>query len=296
MSAPEDQDEAEVWPEDVPDGSFGHARHTRPLIHLPANFVPCSREEQARHVAQLTDELEQFAVGPAIRRLLEENIVTSDRHLALMALMAKIQGSVTAYRHAVRQASAVPSNSDAYDTAVARGNGALDDIEQAIRLWITAHPEKPTPDSPDTLASADSDRAAIERAHALARQWGMLRAYGGAATELRRALAGPGPHLPAGFVRTSVVTVSCACCQYTHDEDESYTVMYESVEEATQAVKDAGWTVLDDGRVLCDSEDSEHQDLRDAQLRSLQTQVGEGQQTIPEVTVPQTATSEAGSL
>ncbi|MFF5001748.1 hypothetical protein ACFY3G_02875 [Streptomyces phaeochromogenes] len=70
MSTPAvDQDEAEAWPEDVPDGSFGHARHVRPLVHLPPGFTPCTPAEQALHVAQLVDELASFAVGPAIRRI-----------------------------------------------------------------------------------------------------------------------------------------------------------------------------------------------------------------------------------
>lgn len=66
MSAPvEDQDEAEVWPEDVPDGTFGQAR---PLVRLPAHFTPCTQAEQARHVAALLEGIAGFAVGPAIHR------------------------------------------------------------------------------------------------------------------------------------------------------------------------------------------------------------------------------------
>lgn len=73
MTAPaEHQDEAEVWPpEDFPDGTFGHALPARPLIQLPPNFVPCTPAEQARHVQVLLDELNKFAVGPAIDRLKE---------------------------------------------------------------------------------------------------------------------------------------------------------------------------------------------------------------------------------
>jgi hypothetical protein len=68
--------------------------------------------------------------------------------------------------------------------------------------------------------------------------------------------------LPAGFRRDVVVAVKCAVCEYEYDEDESYTVHFESVKQATDAVRDAGWTVLADGRVLCQSDEPDHEALR----------------------------------
>ncbi|MEW2567681.1 hypothetical protein [Streptomyces sp. NPDC047070] len=58
-------DQAEVPPEDFPDGTFGHAR---PHIRLPEGFTPCTPDEQARHVADLLEDIADFAVGPAIHR------------------------------------------------------------------------------------------------------------------------------------------------------------------------------------------------------------------------------------
>jgi hypothetical protein len=75
-----------------------------------------------------------------------------------------------------------------------------------------------------------------------------------------------------------MVSVSCACCQYTYDEDESNTLLFDSVEDARAAVKDAGWTVLEDGRVLCDADDAEHQELRlPPRPEPASAPVGEGQ-------------------
>lgn len=49
--------------EDVPDGTFGHAR-----VRLPDTFTPCTPAEQARHVAALLEGVAGFAVGPAMHR------------------------------------------------------------------------------------------------------------------------------------------------------------------------------------------------------------------------------------
>ncbi len=65
MTTAEDQDEAEVWPEDFPDGTFGHAR-TR--IQLPEHFTPCTPEEQARHQAALGEALSGLSIGAIMRR------------------------------------------------------------------------------------------------------------------------------------------------------------------------------------------------------------------------------------
>ncbi|MCL6733325.1 PGDYG domain-containing protein [Streptomyces neyagawaensis] len=73
----------------------------------------------------------------------------------------------------------------------------------------------------------------------------------------------PAIPLPAGFRSEQLVAVRCAACEYEYDEDESYTCYFNSVEQATTCVRDAGWTVLKDGRVLCTAEDDEdHDELR----------------------------------
>ncbi|MFD3614453.1 hypothetical protein ACFWWT_04220 [Streptomyces sp. NPDC058676] len=114
----------------------------------------------------------------------------------------------------------------------------------------------------DTRRDQAASTAAIERARKLATQWAVLRAYGGAATELRAALDGASPSpLPAGFRAEAVVAVKCAVCEYEFDENESHTVLFPSVEQAHQVLRDHGWTVLTDGRAICDDEDDEHQDL-----------------------------------
>ncbi|WP_406365217.1 hypothetical protein [Streptomyces sp. NBC_00645] len=130
-----------------------------------------------------------------------------------------------------------------------------------------------------TLTSAFTALVAVEAAHAVARRWAVLRTHGSAATELRDALAGPSAMLPTGFARHSSISVSCVCCEYKHDEDESYTVYFDTLEEATKTVVDAGWTVFEDGSVLCHSDDAEHQELRTPQQPE-QVPVCEGQEEL----------------
>lgn len=82
--------------------------------------------------------------GSARHRAQKETIMTSDRHLALMALMRDLEAPSKTYQRSVRLAAAFASNSTQYDEAVAKGNAALDDIEQAVRRWIAAHPDPAT--------------------------------------------------------------------------------------------------------------------------------------------------------
>ena len=72
----------------------------------------------------------------------------------------------------------------------------------------------------------------------------------------------PAVPLPGGFRSEQLVAVKCATCEYEYDEDESYTCYFNSVEQATTCVRDAGWTVLKDGRVLCPADDEDHAELR----------------------------------
>ncbi|KND29886.1 hypothetical protein [Streptomyces stelliscabiei] len=53
----------EMPAEDTPTGQFGGARPA-----LPAHITPCSADEQAAHLADLSDALSGFVVGAAIRR------------------------------------------------------------------------------------------------------------------------------------------------------------------------------------------------------------------------------------
>ncbi|MEU3613446.1 hypothetical protein ABZ725_14180 [Streptomyces sp. NPDC006872] len=66
--------------------------------------------------------------------------MTTDRHLAVMALMNEIEAPAKTYRHCVRRAAAAHTDSAEYDRAVERGNAALDDIEAAARRWVASHP------------------------------------------------------------------------------------------------------------------------------------------------------------
>ncbi|MFG2269101.1 hypothetical protein ACGFNY_04925 [Streptomyces chartreusis] len=77
--------------------------------------------------------------------------MTTDRHLALMALMREIEDPSKAYQRSVRLAAALGSDTPQWDSAVEKGKAALDDIEQAVRRWVAAHPEPialPTKDTP----------------------------------------------------------------------------------------------------------------------------------------------------
>ncbi|MGW0795146.1 hypothetical protein [Streptomyces sp. NPDC002692] len=59
----EDQEQADVRAEDVPDGTFGHARH-----RLPEHMTPCTPDEQAQHLAALGAAVSGFRVGAALSR------------------------------------------------------------------------------------------------------------------------------------------------------------------------------------------------------------------------------------
>lgn len=70
--------------------------------------------------------------------------MTSDRHLALMALMREIEEPTRTYQRSIRLAAALSSNTPQWDTAVNKGNTALDEIETAVRRWTAEHPEPST--------------------------------------------------------------------------------------------------------------------------------------------------------
>jgi hypothetical protein len=78
----------------------------------------------------------------------------------------------------------------------------------------------------------------------------------------RDTLAEANPPLPDGFSRETCYVVACASCGYKFDEEEFTTVHFGSVTEATDEVRSVGWTVLTDGRVLCQVPDEDHSALR----------------------------------
>ncbi|MEU4172139.1 hypothetical protein AB0F46_35310 [Streptomyces sp. NPDC026665] len=63
MTAHVDVEPAERLPEDVPDGTFGHARH-----RLPAHITPCTPAEQARHCRALNEALSGLSIRDLLRR------------------------------------------------------------------------------------------------------------------------------------------------------------------------------------------------------------------------------------
>lgn len=67
--------------------------------------------------------------------------MTSDRHLALMNLMNEVEAPSRTYRNCVRRAASTETDSPQNLAAIERGHAALDDIEQAVRLWVAAHPD-----------------------------------------------------------------------------------------------------------------------------------------------------------
>ncbi|MFD3646347.1 hypothetical protein ACFWUT_23485 [Streptomyces cyaneofuscatus] len=68
--------------------------------------------------------------------------------------------------------------------------------------------------------------------------------------------------LPDGITAHNCVTLKCPLCGYFHDEDEGYTVHFDSVAEAQNIAHSHEWRVLADGRVICPSDDEDHQALQ----------------------------------
>ncbi|MGW3847152.1 hypothetical protein [Streptomyces fagopyri] len=131
---------------------------------------------------------------------------------------------------------------------------ALARAQHAVQLYAETAIERD-----DARRELGQREAAVARAKKLATQWAVLRAYGGATTELRAVLEGQEPNaLPAGFTASTCLTVKCAVCEYEFDEDEDHTIHFVSVEQAHQVLRDHGWTVLDDGRAVCDHDDEQH--------------------------------------
>lgn len=185
--------------------------------------------------------------------------MTTDRHLALMALMREIENPSKAYYRSVGQAGRAFTDSVEWQRAVGRGNAALDAIETTVRMWvesnrpqaITGRCGTPSPDGrfvcalePHNGGSMHADRPDAE-----------LKPGG------RQMVWETPVVLPASFERITGLTVKCAACGYGYDEDEG-TQLFDSISDATEAVVSAGWGELTDGRVLCEEQDDDHESLR----------------------------------
>jgi hypothetical protein len=185
--------------------------------------------------------------------------MTTDRHLALMALMNEIETPAADYQRNVRAAARLTSESTEWNSAVERGNRALDRIETAVRIWVENNRPQPiagrcgvpSPDGrfvcalkPHTNAEMHADRPASD-----------VMPNG------RRMVWETPTVLPDGFERHSCVTVKCAACGYGYDETE-YDHHFPGLGDALDGVIGAGWDELNDGRVLCETQDEKHEELR----------------------------------
>ncbi|MDQ0933776.1 hypothetical protein [Streptomyces turgidiscabies] len=89
--------------------------------------------------------------------------MTSDRILALMALMNDTKKPTATYWRAVRRATTTYTGSTVNEQAQSRGNAALLEIEQAVRTWVAEHPE---PDAAADLERARSIAVTLEQENA----------------------------------------------------------------------------------------------------------------------------------
>jgi hypothetical protein len=185
--------------------------------------------------------------------------MTSDRHLALMALMREIEEPTKAYQRCARAAAALPSNSPEWDSAVERGNHALDLIERAVRSWADDNKPEPIPGLCNTPSPAGKFMC-------------RLQPHGNEEMHSDRPAKDIWPNgrrpvwetptvLPAGFESKTCVTVKCAVCGYPYDEAE-FVMHFPSGRDAADHVVGDSWDELKDGRVLCMRGDEQHDELR----------------------------------
>ncbi|WP_435279129.1 hypothetical protein [Streptomyces sp. 1222.5] len=185
--------------------------------------------------------------------------MTSDRHLALLALMNEITAPAKIYDHCLRRAAAERSDSPEYDAAVDRGSTALDLIERAVRLWVENNAPRPVPGrcgvpSPDGRFVCALPPHGVEELHA-------DRSHEEAEPNGRRMVWSTPTVLPDGFARHSCITVACAVCGYRYDEAE-FDRHFPSVGDAIDGAVSSGWDELKDGRLLCEADDDKHDALR----------------------------------
>lgn len=185
--------------------------------------------------------------------------MTSDRHLALMALMTEIEEPSKAYYRSVRQAGTAFTDSPEYDRAVNRGATALDQIETAVRMWVESNRPQAIPDCCGVI-SPDGRFACALEPHTNA----VLHADR-PDTDLKpgeRQMVWETPTvLPDGFERHTCITVKCTACGYGYDETE-YDHHFPGLGDALDGAIGAGWDELKDGRVLCEAQDEKHKELR----------------------------------
>lgn len=185
--------------------------------------------------------------------------MTSDRHLALMALMTEIEEPTKTYQRCLRAAAAALTDSPEYNSAVNRGNSALDKVERAVRLWVEANAPQPI-DGKCGVPSPDRRFACALEPHTNA-EMHSDRPRKDAMPNGRRMVWETPTVLPEGFERHTCITVKCTACGYVHDETE-YTHHAPSIGDALNEVRGAGWDELQDGRVLCETRDEKHNELR----------------------------------
>jgi hypothetical protein len=185
--------------------------------------------------------------------------MTSDRHLALMALMNEIEEPAKIYQRQVRAAANLASETPEWDSAVERGNRALDLIERAVRLWVESNAPQPLPGRCGT-PSPDGRFVCALKPHTNA-ELHADRPRKDAEPNGRRMVWQTPVALPEGFQRKTCVTVACAVCGYPYDEAE-FTMHFPSAAEASNHVVSDGWDELKDGRVLCMRGDEKHDETR----------------------------------
>lgn len=185
--------------------------------------------------------------------------MTSDRHLALMALMRDIEEPAKAYQRSIRLAASTETDSPLNLQAIERGKAALDLIELAVRSWTDQHRPEAVPGlcnvpSPDGRFMCRLEPHGVEEMHS-DRPEAAIRPNG------RRTVWETPAELPSGFERKTCVTVACAACGYPYDEAE-FTMHFPSAPEASNHVVSDGWDELKDGRLLCMRGDDKHEELR----------------------------------
>jgi len=185
--------------------------------------------------------------------------MTSDRHLALMALMTEIDEPAKTYQRCIRSAATLPSETPEWESAVSRGNSALDHIERAVRLWTESNAPQPIPGRCGT-PSPDGRFVCALKPHTNA-EMHADRPRSAVTPDGRRMVWETPTVLPDGFERKNCVTVACAVCGYQYDKAE-FVTHFPSAEEAVSHVVGDGWDELNDGRVLCMRGDEKHDELR----------------------------------
>jgi hypothetical protein len=186
-------------------------------------------------------------------------MTSSERHIALMALMNEIEAPTKVYRQCVRRAAAEYTGSPAFKAAVERGNASLDDIDRVVRLWVENNRPMAVPGlcgvpSPDSRFVCALEPHTNEEMHSDRRPEDVM-------PNGRRMVWETPVELPDGFERHTCITVKCAVCGYRYDESE-YDHHFPGLGDAIDGAIGSGWDELKDGRLLCETSDEKHNELR----------------------------------